>query len=206
MGLPQWSGWGASPTQQRFQPAERARLSAGAVPKLTLKWAFGFPGAQAAYGQPSVAGNHLFVGSSDGTVYALAADTGCLHWTFKAGAQVRTAISIGMAGNTLAIYFGDQKAFAYAVNANTGALLWKTQVDEHVAARITGAPTLAGRPALCAGLVFGRRTRGRSDVSVLHVPRKPLGARRGDRRRDLEVVHHCGDAEAQCARTRRASS
>jgi polyvinyl alcohol dehydrogenase (cytochrome) len=144
VGLPQWSGWGASVTQQRFQPAERARLSADAVPKLTLKWAFGFPGAQAAYGQPSVAGNHLFVGSSDGTVYALAADTGCLHWTFKAGTQVRTAISIGMAGNTLAIYFGDQKAVAYAVNANTGSLLWKTQVDEHVAARITGAPTLAG--------------------------------------------------------------
>jgi polyvinyl alcohol dehydrogenase (cytochrome) len=113
------------------------------VPKLTLKWAFGFPGAQAAYGQPSVAGNHLFVGSSDGTVYALAADTGCLHWTFKAGTQVRTAISVGMAGTTVAIYFGDQSAYAYAVDANTGALLWKTHVDEHPAARITGAPTLA---------------------------------------------------------------
>jgi polyvinyl alcohol dehydrogenase (cytochrome) len=142
-GQLQWNGWGASPTQQRFQPAERARLGADAVPKLTLKWAFGFPGAQAAYGQPSVAGNRLFVGSSDGTVYALGADTGCLHWTFKAGTQVRTAISIGMAGNTVAIYFGDQKAVAYALDATTGALLWKTQVDEHPAARITGAPTLA---------------------------------------------------------------
>ena len=54
----------------------------------------GFPGQQGAYGQPAVAGNRLFVGSGDGTVYALAADTGCLHWTFKASAQVRTAISI----------------------------------------------------------------------------------------------------------------
>jgi polyvinyl alcohol dehydrogenase (cytochrome) len=140
---PQWSGWGAEPTQSRFQPAQRAKLSADAVPKLALKWAFGFPGALGAYGQPAIAGNRLFVGSGDGTVYALGADTGCLHWTFKADAQVRTAISIGMAGNTLAIYFGDQKAFAYAVDANTGALLWKTRVDEHPAARITGAPTLA---------------------------------------------------------------
>src|ERR1700680_1749177 len=96
-GRAQWSGWGAAPTQQRFQPAERARLSADAVPRLTLMWAFGFPGASAAYGQPSIAGTRLFVGSSDGTVYALAADTGCLHWTFKAEAQVRTAISIGTA-------------------------------------------------------------------------------------------------------------
>jgi polyvinyl alcohol dehydrogenase (cytochrome) len=142
-GRAQWSGWGAAPTQQRFQPAERARLSADAVPRLTLKWAFGFPGASAAYGQPSIAGNRLFVGSSDGTVYALAADTGCLHWTFKAEAQVRTAISIGTAGNMPAIYFGDQKAYAYAVNAMTGTPLWKTRVDEHPAARITGAPTLA---------------------------------------------------------------
>src|ERR1700730_4307989 len=99
-GQLQWNGWGASPTQQRFQPAERARLSTDAVPKLTLKWAFGFPGAQAAYVQPSIAGNRLFVGSGDGTVYALAADTGCLHWTFKAEAQVRTAISGGAAGST----------------------------------------------------------------------------------------------------------
>jgi polyvinyl alcohol dehydrogenase (cytochrome) len=142
-GQLQWNGWGASPTQQRFQPAERARLGADAVPKLTLKWAFGFPGAQAAYGQPSVAGNRLFVGSSDGTVYALGADTGCLHWTFKAGTQVRTAISIGMAGNAPAIFFGDQQANAYAVDATTGALLWKVHVDDHPAARITGAPTLA---------------------------------------------------------------
>jgi polyvinyl alcohol dehydrogenase (cytochrome) len=142
-GRAQWSGWGAAPTQQRFQPAERARLGADAIPRLTLKWAFGFPGASAAYGQPSIAGNRLFVGSSDGTVYALAADTGCLHWTFKAEAQVRTAISIGTAGNVPAIYFGDQKAYAYAVNAMTGAQLWKTRVDEHPAARITGAPTLA---------------------------------------------------------------
>ena len=142
-GRAQWSGWGAAPTQQRFQPADRARLSADAVPRLTLRWAFGFPGASAAYGQPSIAGNRLFVGSSDGTVYALAANTGCLHWTFKAEAQVRTAISIGTAGNMPAAYFGDQKAYAYAVNAMTGTLLWKTRVDEHPAARITGAPTLA---------------------------------------------------------------
>ena len=143
-GQPQWNGWGASPTQQRFQPAERARLSADAVSKLTLKWAFGFPGATSAYGQPTVAANRLFVGSADGTIYALAADSGCQHWTFKADAPVRTAISIGNAGDRVAIYFGDQRANAYAVDASTGALLWKTHVDEHVAARITGAPTLGG--------------------------------------------------------------
>ena len=139
---PQWNGWGAAPTQQRFQSADGARLTADAVPRLKLKWAFGFPGAQAAYGQPAIAGNRLFVGSADGTVYALAADIGCQHWAFKASAQVRTAISVGKAGDTAAIFFGDQQGNAYAVSAATGALLWKVHVDDHPAARITGAPTL----------------------------------------------------------------
>jgi outer membrane protein assembly factor BamB len=37
---------------------------------------------------------------------------------------------------------GDLRANAYAVNAITGALVWKTKVENHPAARITGAPTL----------------------------------------------------------------
>jgi polyvinyl alcohol dehydrogenase (cytochrome) len=139
----QWNGWGNDSTQRRFQTAERAGLSPDAVPRLKLKWAFGFPGASMAYGQPTVAGRRLFVGSADGTVYALGADTGCLYWTYKAGAPVRTAISIGKAADGWAIYFGDQQANAYAVDATTGKLLWKTRVDTHAGARITGAPTLA---------------------------------------------------------------
>ena len=55
---------------------------------------------------------------------------------------MRTAISVGKAGDTAAIFFGDQQGNAYAVSAATGALLWKVHVDDHPAARITGAPTL----------------------------------------------------------------
>ena len=86
LGRPHWNGWGVTAAQQRFQLEKEAGLSAGTVPKLQLKWAFGFPGASMAYGQPTVAGGRLFVGSADGTVYALSAKTGCIHWTFKAGA------------------------------------------------------------------------------------------------------------------------
>ena len=41
-----------------------------------------------------------------------------------------------------AVFFGDLHANAYAVNAITGALIWKTKVEDHPAALITGAPTL----------------------------------------------------------------
>src|SRR5262245_20371075 len=140
----QWIGWGADTTERRFQTADRAGLTAAATPRLTLKWAFGFPNAQMAYGQPAVFGNRLFVGSADGTVYALDAATGCAHWTFKAGAPVRTAMSVGPIGRAWAVYFGDLAGYAYAVDAATGAVVWKTRIDTHAAAKITGAPTLAG--------------------------------------------------------------
>jgi len=144
LGKPHWNGWGVSPEQKRFQPAEMAQLTAEQVPKLKLKWAFGFPGVTRAYGQPAVAAGRLFVGSAGRKVYSLSAETGCVYWEFDADFPVRTAISIGPNGGGWAVYFGDQHANAYAVNAATGKLLWKAQLDEHPAAVITGAPVLAG--------------------------------------------------------------
>lgn len=144
LGRPHWNGWGGGAEQRRFQSQKDAGLSADAVPKLQLKWAFGFPGASMAYGQPTVAGGRLFVGSADGTVYALSTKTGCLYWSFKAGAPVRTAMSLGQVGPRWVIYFGDLQGNAYAVDALNGEQIWKTRVDQHLAARITGSPTLAG--------------------------------------------------------------
>jgi polyvinyl alcohol dehydrogenase (cytochrome) len=141
---PRWDGWGVDVANTRFQPAAQAGLTAAQVPKLTLKWAFGFPGATTARAQPTIAGGRLFVGSQDGTVYSLDAATGCIIWTFKAKAGVRTAITIGPRGQGSAAYFGDGRANAYAVDAATGALLWMRNLDEHPSARITGAPTLNG--------------------------------------------------------------
>src|SRR5271169_2679604 len=49
-----WNGWGVDPTNSRFQP--NPGLSADDVPKLKLKWAFGFPGDNSALAQPTVVG------------------------------------------------------------------------------------------------------------------------------------------------------
>jgi len=144
LAKPHWNGWGANLEQHRFQPADMAQLSAAQVPKLKLKWAFGFSGVTRAFAQPTVAGGRLFVGSADRKVYSLSAETGCIHWVFDADFPVRTAISIGQSGDAWIAYFGDQHANAYAVNAATGKLLWKTHVEEHLTAVITGAPALAG--------------------------------------------------------------
>jgi polyvinyl alcohol dehydrogenase (cytochrome) len=121
-----------------------AQLAAQDVPRLKLKWAFGFPGATSAFAQPTIFGGRLFVGSQGGKVYSLDANSGCAYWRFDAGAGVRTAIVIGPRTDGWSAYFGDFGANVHAVDALTGKALWRTQVEGHPAARITGAPTLVG--------------------------------------------------------------
>jgi polyvinyl alcohol dehydrogenase (cytochrome) len=141
---PIWNGWGATPANTRFQSSKQAGLTAGQVPHLTLKWAFGFPDASSAWAQPAVAGGRLFVGSQNGTVYSLDAKTGCIYWTFSVQGGARTGMVVGPreVGRGFAVYFGDTSANAYAVDAATGEKLWVRKVEEHPLARITGTPTL----------------------------------------------------------------
>ena len=40
-----------------------------------------------AWAQPTVVSGRVFVGSQNGTVYALSATTGCTWWTFSAGGR-----------------------------------------------------------------------------------------------------------------------
>jgi polyvinyl alcohol dehydrogenase (cytochrome) len=137
---PVWAGWGSDSGNSRFQPRRAAGLNREQVKNLKLKWAFGFPGAAATYGQPTSYAGRLFVGSEDGTVYALDSASGCLWWSFKASATVKTAIAIGNRGT--AAFFGDTNGFVYALNAANGSVIWKVHPDAHPAARITGSPLL----------------------------------------------------------------
>jgi polyvinyl alcohol dehydrogenase (cytochrome) len=142
---PRWSGWSADVANTRFQPAAQAGMTAEQVPKLELKWAFGFPNANTARALPTIAGGRVFVGSQSGAVYALDAKTGCTIWTYQAKAGVRTGIVIGPrpgAAGKFGAYFGDARANAYAVDAATGEQIWTRNLEEHKGANITGTPVL----------------------------------------------------------------
>ncbi|MGH9680949.1 MAG: PQQ-binding-like beta-propeller repeat protein, partial [Candidatus Acidiferrales bacterium] len=143
---PSWNGWGNGVDNARFQTAKNAGITADEIPHLKLKWAFGFPGADEVYGQPTVVDGNVFVGTDTGAVYSLDAETGCVHWSFQADAGMRNAVSIGPVkghGSTkFGAFFGDGHARVYGLDASTGKLLWKVQVEEHPLARITGSPTL----------------------------------------------------------------
>jgi polyvinyl alcohol dehydrogenase (cytochrome) len=141
-----WNGWGHDVRNTRFQP-DAGGITAANVGKLALQWAFGVPDVTQSRSQPAVVGGRLFMASQAGSVYALDAKTGCTYWTYKAQSGVRTAISVGPVGPAnaptgYAVYFADAEARAYAVDAATGKELWVRKVDDHRAARATGAPTL----------------------------------------------------------------
>jgi len=161
VGSVQWNGWGRDLFNTRYQPEPAIRATD--VPKLSLKWAFGLQGGDQ-FGQPTLVDDRLFVTSSAGRIYALDAKTGCTYWTYDAPAGSRTAISIGELGQSKraaiprklkrtlahldvikapsAAFFGDDTGAVYALDAQKGTLLWKSQVDTHPTARILGSPTL----------------------------------------------------------------
>lgn len=142
---PAWNGWGVDPQNTRFQSAAAAGLSAADVPKLKLKWAFGLPNSTSAYAQPSMMFGRVFIGADTGYIYALDANTGCVHWSFNAGRAVRTAMAIGRVkvpgSSGYAVFFGDRQANVYAVDAHSGKLLWTAHPEENFTARVTAAPT-----------------------------------------------------------------
>ena len=138
-------GWGIDRRNSRFQPAARGALSAADSERLELKWAFAYPNAIQARSQPMVAGGTVFIGSQNGTVYALDSRSGCMKWTFRATAEVRTPVIINdwsAADSAPTLFFADIIARVYALDAVTGKLRWVTKVDDHPNATITGAPTL----------------------------------------------------------------
>jgi polyvinyl alcohol dehydrogenase (cytochrome) len=137
---PGWSGWGAGLTNMRFQAGKEAGLRAEDLPKLTLKWAFAFPDTAALRSQPAVYRGRVFAGAQDGSVYALNAATGCVHWTTTVEAEVRSGIAAAEIAGKPAIFFGDSSGYLYSLDGATGKQLWKLRLDDHPAAKATSTP------------------------------------------------------------------
>jgi len=131
--------WGMGLHNHRF--LNNRTINASNVDQLKLSWVFAFPYASRARVQPTIVGKTLFTAGQDGTVYALDRSTGCILWTFKADAEIRSAITLGFDENEKVnrLYFSDFEARVYAVDLSTRKLLWKIKVDDHHAATITGS-------------------------------------------------------------------
>ena len=123
-------------------------LNAESVKHLKLKWAYAYPGGAA--GPATVAGRTLFLAGT-GYVVALNADSGCVKWVYPTATRIVRAVTVAaVAGadkkadgvpSSLAL-FGDDAGTVTALDASTGVELWRTNVENHLLARITAAPTV----------------------------------------------------------------
>ena len=184
-------------------------LTAADTPKLTLKWAFGFPMGNSAYGQPAVVGGRVFVGADTGFVYALDAEDRLRALVVprqRRRAHGADGRARAPAQHRYLLYFGDIRANVYAVNAETGAQVWTERLDTHPIARVTGAPTLADGRLYVPLSSLEESGAGNPELSVLHVPRRRGRLRRAHRQAALEVLHRRRRAEAARRRPRRARS
>ena len=144
-----WRSWGRDLANSRWQP--EPGLTAAQVPRLKLRWSFAYPG-RAAFGQPAVVGDLILAGGTGGRVFALDTHSGCTHWSYDAGALVRTGIVIDQlpAGHApghkarLVAWFGDDRGFLHAIDVRDGKRLWSVRLDDHPIARLVGTPQLYG--------------------------------------------------------------
>ena len=150
-----WTSAGHDLKNTRYQNNE-AGIGAGNVGSLGVKWAFTTGGDVSA--TPAVEGSRVYVPDWAGNLYAVDRTTGAQVWSKKVsdytglpGDLARATPAI--AGNRLIV--GDQGtlfplqagAFVFAVDKNTGALLWRTQVDDNYAAIITQSAVVDGNVA-----------------------------------------------------------
>ena len=137
-------GWGGNAANHRHSDGALAGLDRNNVDQLGLKWVFAYPGALRARSQPLVHDGVIFVGSQSGTIYALDLDSGCAHWTYSAGAEVRSSLSLGQLPDRddPVLYMGDFSATVHAIDASDGSLVWRASVGDHTDATITGSPKL----------------------------------------------------------------
>lgn len=137
----QWNGWGVSTTNARYQPDPG--LAVADIPRLKVKWAFHYPGSK--NGQATVIGDRLFVTSMSGALYALNAKSGCVYWRHDAAAATRSSVNVvrmpPSSAARYALFFSDWTKAAVALDAETGAQIWKTVIDDQPGVQMTGSPT-----------------------------------------------------------------
>jgi eukaryotic-like serine/threonine-protein kinase len=112
-------------------------VAPGKLPdSLGLLWQFklGAPTKSSA----AISGGRVFIGSDDGSVYALDFANGQKVWSFKTGGPIESSPLV-LNGK---VYIGSSDNFLYALNAADGKQLWKLETGD----KILGAPNWVKSP------------------------------------------------------------
>jgi outer membrane protein assembly factor BamB len=108
------------------------------------------------YSTPAVVYGRVFLGNTDGRIYAYDALSGKLDWARQTGAYVYASPAVTDApGLGPTIYLGSYDGNFYALNARSGRISW----EFNAGGRISGSATIIGRTVYFADL-GDRRTYG----------------------------------------------
>jgi polyvinyl alcohol dehydrogenase (cytochrome) len=119
--------WGLGRSNARH--ADGAGIRREDVERLELLWSVALPGVTTMRSQPVVAGDTVFLGSKGAHLLALDRDSGCVRWAFPTDAPVHSALTLERTPDGVAtLFFADEMATVYAVNASTGRLRWRERL------------------------------------------------------------------------------
>ena len=101
------------------------------------------------YSTPAVMYGRVFLGNTDGRVYAYDASSGTLDWAVQTGAYVYASPAVTDApGLGPTIYLGSYDGTFYAVSARSGHIEWQY----HAGGKISGSATIVGNIVYFADL------------------------------------------------------
>lgn len=107
------------------------------------------------YSTSAVVYGRVFLGNTDGRVYAYDASSGRLDWAVQTGAYVYASPAVADApGLGPTIYLGSYDGTFYAIDARSGRIDWQY----HDGGRISGSATIVGRIVYFADLGDHRTT------------------------------------------------
>jgi outer membrane protein assembly factor BamB len=101
------------------------------------------------YSTAAVDYGRVFLGNTDGRIYAYDASTGRLDWAVQTGAYVYASPAVTNApGLGPTLYLGSYNGTFYALNARSGQIAWRFNAH----GRISGSATIVGRTVYFADL------------------------------------------------------
>jgi outer membrane protein assembly factor BamB len=101
------------------------------------------------YSTAAVVFGRVFLGNTDGRIYAYDASTGNLDWAVQTGAYVYASPAVTNApGLGPTIYLGSYDGIFYALNARSGQIAWKYNAG----GKISGSATIVGKVVYFADL------------------------------------------------------
>jgi len=114
--------WGGDAATFRGDLAHTGVYDAAGVRGLPkIKWSFSTKGQ--VISSPAVSGGLVYVGSTDGNLYAIETESGAQKWKFETKVRITSSPAVDQG----AVYFGSYDGRFYAVDAFSGKLKWKFQ-------------------------------------------------------------------------------